>query len=766
MLAKQTLAGPNYLLSKKMVVSVVLTITYLGTMLILFLFASTKVFEPTLLLPILNTIFAGALPIVVSIIAMRSYFLGGLKSILFMGCGLMTFGSGAILAGWLIGGSQGPNVNVTIYNVGALLSAVLHALGVVFVLIKETPDTSQERKRSNLIWTCSGIFLFLFYITLATLQGATPLFFVQGTGPTLLRQLVLGSSAILFFLSALFLIKIFKREQKPFYYWYALSLIMISLGLVAAFIQPSVGSPMGWLNRVGHYIAGIYAMAAILTTSSYARKIGVPFKVEMTELFRQAQMSYEVLVETVTEPIVTTDQYFRIIQWNSAAVRKFGYSQNEAFGLSLLDLVIAPSSSEIFKNSANEIVKVSIDRSFVGSPIEITGKRKDSDNLPLEVSLSGVRVKGRLLFVFVFRDSTKRKTAEETQRKQADGLLKASEARYHSVVSALSEGVVLHARDGTITAWNRAAERILGLSGEQMQGRTTLDPRWRTIHEDGTPFLGETRPSQEVLRTGVPQLNVTMGIYKPDGALSWTLINAVPIFESGNPSPTAVVVSFTDITERRHAEQKLHIAAIAFEAQEGILITDANDLIIQVNRAFTNITGYTAEEVVGKSLNILISDRHDANFDAAMWENIHNTGGWNGEIWSRHKDGEICSERFIINAVKDSNDIITNYVATLSDITMSNEAADEIRNLAFYDPLTRLPNRRLLLDRLKYSLASSVRSGLSGTLLFIDLDNFKALNDTLGHDIGDSLLQQTAQRLISCVREVDTVARIGGTSSW
>jgi hypothetical protein len=263
MLSEQTLPGPSLLLTKKMVSAVILAIVYLGTMLVLFLHASDGVFEPTLLLPVMNTLFAGAIPIGVSIIAMRTYLRGGRNSILFMSCGLMTFGLAAILAGWLVGGPQGPNVNVTVYNAGALLGGIFHVLSVFFVLKNKAPAASAVRKKANLILVCSGVFTSLLCITLATMQGITPIFFIQGTGPTFLRQLVCWSAAILYFLSALFLMKTFKQEQRPFYFWYGMALIMISLGLIAACIQPSVGSPMGWLNRAGHYIAGIYAMAAI-----------------------------------------------------------------------------------------------------------------------------------------------------------------------------------------------------------------------------------------------------------------------------------------------------------------------------------------------------------------------------------------------------------------------------------------------------------------------------------------------------------------------
>jgi len=217
-----------------------------------------------------------------------------------------------------------------------------------------------------------------------------------------------------------------------------------------------------------------------------------------------------------------------------------------------------------------------------------------------------------------------------------------------------------------------------------------------------------------------------------------------------------------DITERKRIESDLHIAAIAFESQEGMLVTDAHGVILRVNRAFTRITGYSAEDVIGKNPRLLQSGHHDADFYAAMWESINSTGAWEGEIWNRRKTGEVYPEHHTITAVIVADGIVTNYVATLTDITMNKAAVDEIERLAFYDPLTALPNRRLLWDRLESALASSHRSGRKGALLFIDMDNFKTLNDTLGHDMGDLLLQQVAQRLKHGVREGDTVARLGG----
>lgn len=215
----------------------------------------------------------------------------------------------------------------------------------------------------------------------------------------------------------------------------------------------------------------------------------------------------------------------------------------------------------------------------------------------------------------------------------------------------------------------------------------------------------------------------------------------------------------------RHAEvanADLRIAAIAFESQEGMFITDAKGAILRINQAFIDITGYTVQESIGQNAAFRASGRHDAKFYAEMHESIQNSKSWRGEIWNRRKDGKIQPEWLTITAVIDSAGVLTHYVATLTNISQRKAAEEEIQNLAFYDTLTRLPNRRLLLDRLQQTLASSARSHRASALLFIDLDNFKMLNDTLGHDKGDLLLQQVAQRLAGCVREGDSIARLGG----
>lgn len=231
----------------------------------------------------------------------------------------------------------------------------------------------------------------------------------------------------------------------------------------------------------------------------------------------------------------------------------------------------------------------------------------------------------------------------------------------------------------------------------------------------------------------------------------------------GPPDIAAVALKFNAMVDaQQHSVEQLRIAATAFESHEGMMITDANRIILRVNTAFTRATGYSSEEIVGKTPHILRSDRHDTDFYRAIWQSINRTGGWQGELWGCRKNGEVYPKWLTITAVKDEKDVITHFISTDFDITERKQAEEKINELAFYDQLTGLANRTLLLDHLKQAKSASTRSGLYGALMLIDLDNFKTLNDTFGHDMGDLLLKQVAQRLTECIRSEETVARLGG----
>jgi len=337
-----------------------------------------------------------------------------------------------------------------------------------------------------------------------------------------------------------------------------------------------------------------------------------------------------------------------------------------------------------------------------------------------------------------------------TERKKAENKLIVSDL----ALKAISQGVIISNSEGVILSVNEAFMSITGFSQPEILGRkcdfvqgalTDLNSikKLRLAQENQIEFSGEI-------------LN-----YRKDGSTFWNELTVTPVRNEQNKLTHFIGIT-RDITERKNIELELRISATAFESQEGIFVTDANKIILRVNQAFTGITGYSAEEAIGKTPSILRSGRHDATFYAAMWKKLNKYGAWEGEVWNMRKNGEVYPENLMITAVKDLSGIVTNYVATLTDITLRKTAEDEIRSLAFYDPLTGLPNRRLLLDRLKQAVITSTRTGKDGALLFLDLDHFKTLNDSLGHDIGDMLLRQVAERLTACVREGDTVARLGG----
>jgi len=251
-------------------------------------------------------------------------------------------------------------------------------------------------------------------------------------------------------------------------------------------------------------------------------------------------------------------------------------------------------------------------------------------------------------------------------------------------------------------------------------------------------------------------------VCKLDGQFAWIQSEGRVVERDTDGRALRLMGTSQDITERKKAEDEMRVAATTFETAEGIIVTDRDGTILRVNEAFTKITGYSAEEMSGQNPRILKSDKHSGDFYREMLDAINLNGRWQGEVWNRRKNGDVYPEWLKIAAVKDMQGQVTHYVGSFTDISGQKQTEASIYQLAFYDQLTSLPNRRLLLDRLFDVQARSERNKQFGAVMFLDLDNFKTINDTMGHSSGDQLLTEVAKRIHATIRNADMVSRFGG----
>ena len=343
-------------------------------------------------------------------------------------------------------------------------------------------------------------------------------------------------------------------------------------------------------------------------------------------------------------------------------------------------------------------------------------------------------------------------------RSQADAALRGSEARFRALFDNAGTGVILSAADGTYIHCNPAFCDMVGYSEAELQTMTYRD----ITHPDDIPPHARLR--DDMMAGLQDSYDVTKRYIHRDGHVVWARLTVTAVRDVGGAGgPRFSVAVIEDVTERKRLEDHMRLAATVFEnTGEGLFVTDEKRRIIHVNPAFTELTGYSPAEALGRTPRFLSSGRHQAEFYDHLAEVLDKTGKWQGEIWNRRKTGEMFAEWLNIAAVRNERDELTNYVAVFSDITSRKQDEERLSYQANHDPLTRLPNRTLFQERLSRALTRANRNQSVVALLFIDLDFFKQVNDTLGHLAGDILLQQVAERLTACVRQGDTVARLAG----
>lgn len=340
----------------------------------------------------------------------------------------------------------------------------------------------------------------------------------------------------------------------------------------------------------------------------------------------------------------------------------------------------------------------------------------------------------------------------QMQRRSKEALTR-SEALRRAIIRASPDLLLVLDEDGRYLEVISQEEQLLSGRPDQLIGKRVDEVLSADEAQRLHGFLRQT------IQAGAPQRIE----YEMDGADGRHVLEGrAQVLDVLVGGKRAVLFVSRDITERVAAEQDRRIAAVAFESRQAMLVSDADTVIVQANQAFVDLLGYSRTELIGRKTSMLRSGRQDATFYEAMWDSIQKTGKWEGEIWNQRKHGELILLWTTITAVRNENRAVTHYVAAMSDFSERKMQEEEIRAIAFYDPLTALPNRRLLLERLQRALTLARRNGQHGALLFLDVDNFKGINDAHGHHTGDLLLQEIADRLGRVVRESDTVARLGG----
>lgn len=328
--------------------------------------------------------------------------------------------------------------------------------------------------------------------------------------------------------------------------------------------------------------------------------------------------------------------------------------------------------------------------------------------------------------------------------------------------------LALEGGDFGVFDWHMPSGRVdTAKRGKQLFGYDESDiddssAAWlQLVHADD--IQRATQNAKDHFRYRTSRVDTEVRMHCKDGTWKWVHLRGMVTSRTADGRPLRMVGTYVDVDERRQREDKLKLSAAVFRmANEAMVITDPGNRIVSVNPAFTAITGYEADEVIGKNPRMLSARTHSRAFYEAMWTSLLETGAWAGEVLNRRKSGEVYVEWLSIRRVTNERGELTHHVAVFSDITERKAAERRIQHLALHDALTDLPNRTLLTERIEQALLQATRHQKAASLIYFDLDRFKPINDSYGHETGDLLLKAVAGRVLDCVRATDTVARLGG----
>ncbi len=475
------------------------------------------------------------------------------------------------------------------------------------------------------------------------------------------------------------------------------------------------------------------------------------YKGEMDKKLRESHEWLSTTLMSIGDAVIATDARGKIMLMNPVAESLCGWTTQEATGKPIAEIfqIINEKTRKPAEDVVAKVIEEGLTAGLANHTILIS---REGTEYTIEDSCAPIRdTRGTIIgVVLVFHDITRQKEAEDALRK--------SRVSRDLILDTARDAFIQIDMNDLVVYWNRQAERTFGWTKTEAIGRrlmeTIIPPQYRKAHQEGMKRFMSTG------KASVTDKPMELTALHRDGH---TFPAEITIWTLGVEGDYLFNAFVKDITRQKQAVEFYRISNTVFNnATEAILVTDANRNIVSVNPAFTKITGYSADEAIGKNPRILKSGRHDQAFYRNMLGTVDKDGHWEGEIWDRRKNGEIYPKWLSITAVKNNSGKIVQYTALFNDITKRKENEQQLHFRAYYDPLTQLPNRTLAFERLSQAILRGNRYKRKVALFFVDLDHFKQVNDTLGHITGDKILVMAAGRLHSAVRETDTVARTGG----
>lgn len=530
----------------------------------------------------------------------------------------------------------------------------------------------------------------------------------------------------------------------------ALAGIYFLLGVLGVLFFANV-----WFYILSLLVVGITLAIHIRERKRMEKKLRVREQ-RMEEKLRASESRLRSIIDISPVPMALSDKQNNITFLNSAFEQLFGYNTDDLHTIADWWLNAYPDpahrqSAQAIWQSAVETAKR--DKQVISS-IEFDVTCKSGDIKTVLISATAIEKTVHTIYLVVIHDITAYKQCTEKVLR-SEALLRKKEQLSHALFDNFPFSVWFKDTDSRFLAVNQALSKALGIADpEQLIGKSDFDFYPADLAQQHQQDDAAVLSSREQKTVEEEQID-------PFGVSHWFKTYKAPVIDSNGE--LLGILGFTrDITECKKNETDLRVAATVFESQDGLFITDAHRFILRVNRAFTSITGYTPDEVIGQTPMLFNSYHKNDSFYADLWNRIFDVGTWQGEIWAQRKDGGIYLAWLMVTPVKDNNGVVTHYVTALTDITVRKEADEQIKEFAFYDSLTRLPNRRKLLERLDHCIAAGIREKGKFAVLMLDLDRFKVVNDSFGHLAGDELLQQVAERISKRLRNTDMVARLGG----